>query len=648
MYLYYNMYEEVTIISDPEGYDLIDQSQPSFSNKPNEILYVCGDIIDSTSYSLKKEDIIKFKSNNLKNIYNCIFNPKIKLLFGNRDLNKIKCKYLCVLKHTQDAYYINKFNTGNINIRDVKIYEELKTELNKEKPWMIESLKSWYPFWNTGLPSFKVDNWASDKDYKTQPFKTRFDEIFGRDPDIGTISAQNLFDTIPAELNINVDDISSTSDKDDYKAFVILAIFRSMCINCEPSMLNNGVKDIKNIRYTDQVRGWLTSLYKNHNSCKLINYRENLLLLSHGGITKKLIDNPNIFGQMKNDIIDGKIKSYLSDIEEYKKMLGGYYNSQVLTELQDIESSIRIINNSIKTSIYDVLETEMMIKPEPEILFLLIISTPFNCSKFIEKIKNDDILCNNIKSSELYGPIVPGIFNMRNLFFTVKNKIIYQIIGHKPLGFGATIDYFESLEKIPTGSSGVLINLDISNSFNGMIYNKLENNNLSKTMLKISSNGNVSLYSQINIDDKSDKLTIEDYIDTYKYDTNPEKKDKIIKSKSFDLTKTIIIENNIDELKHIIKYTTINNYNTINYHGYTIQKDSTGKNIKYQILTHLLTDAYTKTLLILSNEDFKKFLNRPDIPEFIIGGNINKNYYELYQKYKTKYIKLKNISAKNI
>ena len=79
--------KKVQIISDPEGFKIPDVSD-------DEELYICGDLIDSVIKG-KKEDFLKLKSYNLYNIQKCIKKNNVFLALGNRDLNKLKCRYLC-------------------------------------------------------------------------------------------------------------------------------------------------------------------------------------------------------------------------------------------------------------------------------------------------------------------------------------------------------------------------------------------------------------------------------------------------------------------------------------------------------------------------------------------------------------------------
>lgn len=109
------------IILDPSGSEIITQSNYNSFDTDKVNLYVCGDIIDSTFIGNLEEPYLSAKSHNLSNIYNCIVNNNIKLSFGNRDLNKIKCKFLTLLKEENRVEksnvkeLINKFDSVKVD-----------------------------------------------------------------------------------------------------------------------------------------------------------------------------------------------------------------------------------------------------------------------------------------------------------------------------------------------------------------------------------------------------------------------------------------------------------------------------------------------------------------------------------------------------
>ena len=643
----------VTIISDPEGFDLMSQS--NFQSKPSNMLYVCGDILDSSQSlspaTISGDLLYKLKSNNLKNIYQCIVNPKIRLLFGNRDLNKIKCKFLCQLDNDRQlsSYFISNFNDGEIDLKNMKVYKELVTELHsrsklQKEIWKVQSMKNWYPFWNTSRFNAALkQKWATKSDYSVYPFKVRFDEIFGADPTIGTMSASNLLRSIPVELGIDIS--ITTPEYDDYLAFVVLAVFRSMCLSNQPIGLTHGEKDIINIRNTKQVRGWLHSLYKLHKSCEVLHYRDRngkpvYYLLSHGGITYDLINNPESLYNIKKKFIDrtdNKVVKYMSNVEEYNKMTGGFYTTTTRPSvITDLNETIGNLNYTIKLAIDDVLKIDDMSIPTNEMLFLLVLTTNFNCSLFSSTIK-DAISCKNLAPSNTLGPITPGITQMRENSWTLKDAFLCQIIGHVPSGFGMTVDLFESLPKSGKVDKALLINLDVSNTFHNMINNKIDkDHNISKTIIIINPDSSFIVHSVINID--TTKLVPQIYNNHHYGDIDILGADRYIISGGFDTTQPIVINNYLNIIDDMIRYTGNNPKITTYFHGYTEQSGN-----YYYIFTYQDSSAFVRTLMVLNKTDFINFFRltiAPTIlPPIIIGGS---NYYNLYKKYKTKYLKLKN------
>jgi hypothetical protein len=130
--------EGCRVISDPEGLDILQMCNKDTSEVYSGNVIVCGDILDSTlSQDLQKVlndattqekiiEILKLKSCNLKNIYTCITNKKVKLIFGNRDLNKIKCRWLTELDVSGKSSLIDSFNNGQIDL-NVNTYKKLKS-----------------------------------------------------------------------------------------------------------------------------------------------------------------------------------------------------------------------------------------------------------------------------------------------------------------------------------------------------------------------------------------------------------------------------------------------------------------------------------------------------------------------------------------
>ena len=139
--------KKIHIISDPEGFKIPDVPE-------GEELYICGDLVDSVIKG--KNNFLPAKSHNLHNIRECITKDNVFLAFGNRDLNKIKCKWLCELKKSDDPQNIlvRLFNNGSIMLN----YESYKSIVALEPEW-VHNHKNWYPYWNATnaifLPNYK-------------------------------------------------------------------------------------------------------------------------------------------------------------------------------------------------------------------------------------------------------------------------------------------------------------------------------------------------------------------------------------------------------------------------------------------------------------------------------------------------------------
>lgn len=619
--------KKVTIISDPEGFQI-----PDVPN--DEELYICGDLIDSVIKG-KKDDFLELKSFNLYNIQKCIKKNNVFLAFGNRDLNKLKCRYLCELKTTtnDDANaLINNFNNGNIELT----YDNYNIIKNAQPEW-VESHKKWYPYWNTGNPIFKKTDskyeesktyWTTtSEDQKKNMFKHRYDVIFGLDPTVGTMSADNVIDAIAQEINLNLTKVPN-GGKQDYKAFVTLAIFKSMCMN-NFQKYKPEIKDFKTIINSNQVRGWLCEMYRKHQVCyMLLDESTNVYLLSHGGISSKLILNPEILSNMHKALSQTRLNELISDSDKfYGAIKGGYYDkyANVNTENVNLTERINKINEIIKDSINSFITTG---KPE-DIKFLLTIATNFNCDNFTKLLKDPSgIDCKDLPTPLDIGPIMPGIESLRKSMFIMEDKTIYQIIGHKPIGMNTIVDLYES-----GTNKAVLINLDISNTFMATSLNKLDlaeltnKKNLSFNKLIIQDN-NIDLVANIILDleyQKLNKMQINDITDL----NQPlQTESTLFYSNTYTLPKDILFINSSNTIDDAF-LENIRNLGGTDL-SYNCSFDDNGR--KYYLITKY--PNWKMGIFIVDDADFNKL--KTPIP-VQVGG-----YKQKYLKYKAKYLALSN------
>jgi hypothetical protein len=615
--------KKVHIISDPEGFKIPDVPD-------DEELYICGDLIDSVIKG-KKDDFLELKSFNLYNIQKCIKKNNVFLAFGNRDLNKLKCRYLCELKTTtnEDANaLINKFNNGNIELT----YDNYNIIKNANPEWK-ENHKKWYPYWNTGNQIFKI----TDKDYekykkywtttsddqKKNMFTHRYDVIFGLDPTVGTMSADNVIDAIAKEINLDLSTISE-DEKQDYKAFVTLAIFKSMCMNSFQNY-NLEIKNLQDIKNSIKVRGWLCEMYRKHQVCyMLLDDSTNVYLLSHGGISSKLILNPEILSNMHKALSQPRLNELISDSDKfYGAIKGGYYDkyANVNTENVNLTERINKINEIIKNSINSFITTG---KPE-DVKFLLTIATGFNCSNFTKLlIDPSGIDCKDLPTPSDIGPIMPGIESLRKSMFIMEGRTIYQIIGHKPIGMNTIVDLYESGD-----NKSILINLDISNTFMATNYNKLALENVSENKIIIENN-TIKLDSLINmnlnVDDK--KLTKTKIDDTIDLTQNLQTESTLFYSNKFTLPEnilTIITTNTIDD-------EFINNIRNLGGTELSYNCSFYKNGTKYHLITKY--PNWKMGIFIVNEDDFNKLKTPVPVQ---VGG-----YKQKYLKYKAKYLALSN------
>lgn len=631
--------------SDIEGYSL---NSIIDLNKEN---IVCGDILDSTlSGMVPLAKFLNAKSHNLRNIQTILQNPgKVILVLGNRDINKIKCKFLCTLK-MNDNEYTTMFNNGGIDL-NIETYQKLKEGFNGGNPWNIENLNAWYPYWNGALlnrldkqgkitPIYAKD-WTQPEG-TDKPFLNRFNNIFGVDGPVGTMSAGNLLHTIPNEIGI-------TTTDDDYKAFITLAVFKSlMCDN--PNVSPSGT--VVGMTNTNVVKGWLVKLYGD-SDC--ITYREmgtNKYLFSHGGLTSTLLADPNVLTNVRNGFEDEQFALLLTDFGEFKKIrdekiglpqVGGFYKQIAENASKDsssVKTAVDTINSIVKKSINAILSTpETTTVPDADGLFIMAYSSPFTC-KVLENVGSTVCRQSDIMNSNKYSTIAPGYDNMRNNSFTLTDGVIHQVFGHKPMGYSTVVDLITD----SNGNKCYLVNLDNSNSFAGESFNEkiyeksvnkilinesgvqlntnitITNNEKTKTktglfsfLNKKSSNSNTG-FSNIQKDlfgntNKSIDIAGLNITDFNKFNNEIPLVDKlkinnIVYSSSYIPKQTNVISISIntfinEELDNVIKsFPDMKS----NIHG-IVNKDG----ITYIVFTYDGTEMFKKSLFILTNEDLETY-----------------------------------------
>ena len=637
------MSNTIIAISDLEGISIgssVPECEKCQNNNCPCKVYICGDIIDSTlsiptntkeNKELFEDKLNEHKIFNLRNIYDIITNDKYKLILGNRDINKIKCISLCKLKNTNNNEIIKGFNNSGINLTEDS-YGQLKKAITID-PW-VSNMKNWYTFWSAQIKDQKWEkkDWTNTTTYNNEPFLTRFDEIFGVDNVKGTMSAQNLLNTIPIETGIITAENIEKADK-DYLAFIVLAIFNSMLQMHEPTT-NDGEKiewDMLTKTNSSFCKGWLYKLYTTSNVCECLEINNKLFLFSHGGITTDLINEVEKVKAYKNKLMEKKndLKQLLTDadtfLQHFTQQKGGNYSEtknsiESITIIKSIKSINEIFKQSIKNIFIksnQILGNFVEFSPNGDMLFILSMSAPFNCET---KFKNNKTLCANTIDTVIYSPIQPGYANMRKNNFVSPGKTIYQIFGHQPVGFGTTIDLIEK-----DNNKTFLINLDKSNSFRG----SATNNGESKNYIEINNDGTVLNKSEIILSGINNEILLKN-IDSLD--------DKDLNNKFYGVNeKKFECNNNLDDLIDFIKQTVRkDNKYIVNVHGIT-------KDEKY--IFSINGSGFSKSFFALGKDKYKDFFlnetvfktlpnNAPNVME---GGN----YYDKYLKYKNKYLKLK-------
>lgn len=461
----------VKLISDPEGFSIYDASKSE--KEGTDKILVLGDLLDSTG-SLETEESKTDKAYNIRNLRAVVDKQdNIKVLFGNRDLNKIKCRPLIeVENHT---IWDGEDLSAIVN----KLKEEAK------KGWTIPSLKHWIPWWNIYNKEYddqvKIISHFETKDTNCLE---RFNHIFGVDPTIGTMSARNLLDTIPMECK-ELGLISDFDNDDETKAAIVLAVFYLML---EPNTNEGNFNGFP-------LRGLLTRFYQASNAyyCAYATVNGNLCLFSHGGMTHKFFENDiynNYETHIKGNLIEYQNNKVSSIIKKFKGK-GGFFKNNIDKKIDSINITTNIItfDKNCKQAMHAVLNNGYLDEekgklPSKNMLFLLLIGVPRSTNPKWD-LNPDQV-----------GPIQPGLRGMRKNGFVCSDKKLIQFIGHLPNGYSSTLDVYQG-----SGQEQYVINLDISQSVlsNPKIVDKVSKNNYMYLTMGNNMGDNTSNKMDVNI-----------------------------------------------------------------------------------------------------------------------------------------------------
>jgi hypothetical protein len=336
-------------------------------------------------------------------------------------------------------------------------------------PW-THKMKHWYTFWNPNLirdftefdDNYCSQTYTDDKgEIQTGQFHKRFIDIFGADGAKGTMSAQYLLNTIPYELY--GDDYKGYSD--NYKAFIVLAIFKSMMeyntsYTIQPNLFHiktgkfNNTNPCNNIN-TSLFKGWLCQMYTKSVMCLISKVENNVFLFSHAGmpIENNFLEGLKAYSDL--DLTDDATK--LTNINhrtlsKEKKNMRVLLTGGAPETIEKLNSIVQEYNNYFKDTLIDpiVVNTEkgsVNGVPTNEMVQLLAYTSGY--SKETKKY------------SSASGPVNLEDWKTTDTHYRIDDMKVHQIHGHSPQGFGCDI--------IPLIQGNVfygsIVNLDNSNTF---------------------------------------------------------------------------------------------------------------------------------------------------------------------------------------
>lgn len=518
---------------------------------------------------------------------------KIKFLVGNRDINKIKIFQLSEIESV-DSEIIKLYNMGYPNL-DFGAFSSWMYDDSNKINFKIKTMNEWYPFWkfndNKAIEGLKWD------ERKDDTFLDRFYSIFGVDNNkdntkTGTMSAQNTLESIYKELlslglidKIPYDELKSykydNKQKliDNYKAYLVLAIYRCLLNNSDISEYNfkQILEDNNEIKLKlENYRGALFKLLEKSFLCAYAVMNKKLLLFSHGGIPQEFINGgfERAFGEY-NGLSNHKIQSYSN-----LKQIGGFSKkTETKLSFDNIQEQIKSSNSIYQRALLSAFTNKN------SMLFLLGMSA--SVSGF-----------SNIPNTKDISPIMPGYVSMRdNFYFSDSHDELFQIIGHVPAGYGPIVDYFYNEDESKTGW---LINLDASQSFLASNQNQIGEKQ-SMSYLLIDESGFIKVKGSIKF---SDNTQIKTY-DNFKINDTLDNNQKIKRDYNNIYSDGQINNNQIDYIKTIKKS-----------FGKLIKELASDPKMHVQfmsdktnavVIKSLTPGDFNKTLLILNSDNLRKF-----------------------------------------
>jgi hypothetical protein len=570
-------YDNISYIANPNGFDITELFRKPITSGRAHV--VVGNLMDSTS-ELELDDFLKTKSFNIRNIKQINNNKNFFLIFGPRDLNKIKILFFIKL---------NEEVAGEVAIHKKNIIEYNKGENN----FNYEAVCNEKIIFNEDFN----EDFNKENNHNKYKFLLRFFEIFY------SIDATNLLFTIPYELRemkIRMHtkiDIFEEKNKDLYKDFLSI----KECLNLPAKtdypipkkenleildklafitlyafllMLDVGEQHLDIIQPDDEknIKGILYKLYSSDKNNFITTYKKDTsrVIVSYGGLNKKLAKNGKQIVMKKLEKVDENIQSYvkttrakeLNNLKIIISQNGGfnYYNPTIFDGI-DLDRECKEINKYLKDLMSDFFNTFLQINKLNFLTF------------FTEGDKKD-------KDFESFSPIISNIFTLRysakstNCFIN-KYKDEYnliQVIGHSnnysklsssidlyddAYIYGATIDLYGNYKDTYTT---FVICLDNSKFFES----KINDNNLSRAIFEYTNakqNGHEPKLKYSNLNEYSVYNKIQPY--------HLFLPDLIEKNSNFKIRDNQIISFQTSLYDALLDYKKMDGIRDLNYYGST-------------------------------------------------------------------------------
>ncbi len=445
--------KNVMIFSDSEGYiptGIIEKITSHLEKKDDNVVVFNGDGADYTSRMLDTTKPDRFFFLKLLKMVND--NPNFLATLGNRDLNKMILWQL--VQRKDEPKWWKSEDESTIDIP--KILEIAKKLYDNPPEWLVENLESFFPYWSATNEDIKTwKGWGSRKDPRKYPFSLydRYLAVFGRDPAIGSMSAENNIQGLFAELGITDDQLKNVNAdftvNNVTKVGTYINFGAALVFTVYARILDNALAANPKWEYDGCLFKFLTTN-------PLVGYAttsSTVYLFSHSGVhssfnTSLIETMAQKYDDFGNKLFSGSVTQIMDKANGRVKIGGSIvsvenisdFNSKVIKYIKDYYADIEKEPQNIQNKFLKVLNG---------------LACPIGKHAAFKD-----------KDFHLQSPIMAGMQAMlqdREKLFTGEIRAIVNIFGHSALGAGNLFAKTKTQTLVCTDFANTFINASAMN-----------------------------------------------------------------------------------------------------------------------------------------------------------------------------------------